>query len=72
MFCGSIIGGILLVGGLYSVLWGKSKEAMIEPCKEVTKIDDAQDEQKLDVEIKEEQGQRRGRSIDGTTPDQQA
>jgi hypothetical protein len=24
------------------------------------------------VEIKEEQGQRRGRSIDGTTPDQQA
>ena len=25
MFC-SILGGILLVGGLYSVLWGKSKE----------------------------------------------
>uniref|UniRef100_A0ACD6AM10 Uncharacterized protein n=1 Tax=Avena sativa TaxID=4498 RepID=A0ACD6AM10_AVESA len=24
---GSILGGILLVGGLYSVLWGKSKES---------------------------------------------
>jgi hypothetical protein len=28
----SIIGGILLVGGLYSVLWGKSKETKIAPC----------------------------------------
>ncbi|WVZ95728.1 hypothetical protein U9M48_041457 [Paspalum notatum var. saurae] len=31
---GSIVGGILLVAGLYSVLWGKSKEAsmQIAPC----------------------------------------
>lgn len=27
---GSILGGILLVGGLYSVLWGKSKEQKME------------------------------------------
>ena len=45
MFCGSIVGAVLLVGGLYSVLWGKSKEAKIEPCKEVTnKIDNPVDE----------------------------
>ena len=43
MFYGSIVGAILLVGGLYSVFWGKSKEAKIEPCKEVTKIDDPED-----------------------------
>ena len=43
MFYGSIVGAILLVGGLYSVLWGKSKEAKIEPCKEVTKNDDPED-----------------------------
>ncbi|XP_039803102.1 WAT1-related protein At5g64700-like [Panicum virgatum] len=42
---GSIVGAALLVGGLYSVLWGKSKEAKIEPCKEVTnKIDNPVDE----------------------------
>jgi len=28
LFYGSIVGGALLVAGLYSVLWGKSKEAM--------------------------------------------
>ncbi|CAN6349450.1 unnamed protein product [Urochloa humidicola] len=69
---GSIVGGILLVGGLYSVLWGKSKESKIEPCKEMTKIDDPQDEQKQKhLEIKEEQRQVRGRSNDSTTPDGQ-
>ncbi|MQL85204.1 hypothetical protein Taro_017707 [Colocasia esculenta] len=26
VYCGSIIGGVLMVGGLYGVLWGKSKE----------------------------------------------
>uniref|UniRef100_A0A453D6K6 WAT1-related protein n=2 Tax=Aegilops tauschii subsp. strangulata TaxID=200361 RepID=A0A453D6K6_AEGTS len=31
---GSILGGILLVGGLYSVLWGKSKENRTGPCGE--------------------------------------
>ncbi|RCV37649.1 hypothetical protein SETIT_8G080600v2 [Setaria italica] len=30
---GSIVGGILLVGGLYSMLWGKSKENKVLPCK---------------------------------------
>ena len=43
MFYGSIVGAILLVGGLYSVFWGKSKEAKIEPCKEVTKNYDPED-----------------------------
>ena len=33
--CYSIVGGILLVGGLYSVLWGKSKEAKVAPCGKV-------------------------------------
>ncbi|CAL9189573.1 unnamed protein product [Musa hybrid cultivar] len=28
IYLGSIIGGILMVGGLYCVLWGKSKESM--------------------------------------------
>lgn len=42
-FYGSIVGGILLVAGLYSVLWGKSKETNIDPCREVTKISDPQD-----------------------------
>jgi hypothetical protein len=33
-FC-CIVGGILLVGGLYSVLWGKSKECELGPtCNE--------------------------------------
>ncbi|KAF8667107.1 hypothetical protein HU200_053291 [Digitaria exilis] len=69
---GSIVGGILLVGGLYSVLWGKSKEAKVELCREVTKIADPQDEQKQNhVEIKEKQGQERGRSNARTTPDEQ-
>ncbi|CAN6358215.1 unnamed protein product [Urochloa humidicola] len=29
---GSILGGVLLVGGFYSVLWGKSKESKIDDC----------------------------------------
>ncbi|PAN16808.1 hypothetical protein PAHAL_3G088000 [Panicum hallii] len=37
---GSIVGGILLVGGLYSVLWGKSKEAKIASCGKVNAVDD--------------------------------
>ncbi|CAL5067263.1 unnamed protein product [Urochloa decumbens] len=32
---GSIIGGIMLCGGLYSVLWGKSKETNIALCSNV-------------------------------------
>ncbi|KAF8644623.1 hypothetical protein HU200_066378 [Digitaria exilis] len=41
---GSTLGGILLVGGLYSMLWAKSKETMIEPCSEVKTMFSAQDE----------------------------
>ncbi|TVU39488.1 hypothetical protein EJB05_12910, partial [Eragrostis curvula] len=39
---GSILGGILLVGGLYSVLWAKSKEPILEPCGQVNTLEDAQ------------------------------
>ncbi|KAL6619838.1 hypothetical protein ACP70R_034977 [Stipagrostis hirtigluma subsp. patula] len=41
---GSIVGGILLVGGLYSVLWGKSKEANIVSCDKVNKNNVPEDE----------------------------
>ena len=44
--CYSIVGGILLVGGLYSVLWGKSKEAKIAPCGKVNAMDDENDHHK--------------------------
>ncbi|CAD6273334.1 unnamed protein product [Miscanthus lutarioriparius] len=46
---GSIVGGILLVGGLYSVLWGKSKEANIDPSREVNRISDPQDHVEIDI-----------------------
>ncbi|TVU18392.1 hypothetical protein EJB05_34487, partial [Eragrostis curvula] len=39
-----IVGGILLVGGLYSVLWGKSKEANVEQGKGMYKNNVPQDE----------------------------
>ncbi|KAL6624421.1 hypothetical protein ACP70R_031742 [Stipagrostis hirtigluma subsp. patula] len=42
---GSIVGGALLVGGLYSVLWGKSKEAETVLCNEVNTMNNMQDEQ---------------------------
>ncbi|XP_034581835.1 WAT1-related protein At5g64700 isoform X3 [Setaria viridis] len=41
---GSILGGILLIGGLYSVLWAKSKETVIEPCGDADMTFSAQDE----------------------------
>jgi len=42
----SIIGGILLCGGLYSMLWGKSRETKTVQCNiEATTVDDgAEDE----------------------------
>nr|CAB3491570.1 unnamed protein product [Digitaria exilis] len=44
---GSILGGILLVGGLYCMLWGKSKETKTTaPCNKVNAVDIViQDEQ---------------------------
>ncbi|CAL5090823.1 unnamed protein product [Urochloa decumbens] len=42
---GSILGGILLIGGLYAVLWGKSKESRFASCSEMNTIDDGQDVQ---------------------------
>ncbi|KAI4374185.1 hypothetical protein MLD38_012208 [Melastoma candidum] len=39
---GSGIGGVLLIGGLYSVLWGKSKEQDIQCFEEVDKKDCSQ------------------------------
>ena len=42
---GRILGGILLIGGLYSVLWGKSKESEFASCSDMNTIDGAQDVQ---------------------------
>jgi len=42
----------LLAGGLYSVLWGKSKEANIDPCSQVNKIGDPQDLVEIDIYVK--------------------
>jgi len=41
---GSIVGGILLVGGLYSVLWGKSKETKVACGKVNSAADDVDEE----------------------------
>ncbi|GJM99761.1 hypothetical protein PR202_ga16891 [Eleusine coracana subsp. coracana] len=40
-----IVGGILMVGGLYSVLWGKSKESKTVPSNELNVFGCEQDEQ---------------------------
>ncbi|CAN6165956.1 unnamed protein product [Urochloa humidicola] len=57
---GSIVGGILLTAGLYSVLWAKSKETktMVEPCSELNMTESAQDEEE---ERKPEENQRKVR-----------
>ncbi|TVU26002.1 hypothetical protein EJB05_28526, partial [Eragrostis curvula] len=47
-----IVGGILLVGGLYCVLWGKSKECKIVPCSGMNMMDSVQHElQKKTFEV---------------------
>ena len=43
----SILGGILLVGGLYSVLWGKSKEQKMEKTSSIAQAE-------KETELKEE------------------
>jgi hypothetical protein len=56
------LGGVLLVGGLYSVLWGKSKENRIAPCGEINAIDGTEDERSVAEEkngrIDQEKGER--------------
>ncbi|TVU25172.1 hypothetical protein EJB05_27657, partial [Eragrostis curvula] len=37
-----IVGGLLLVGGLYSVLWGKNKEKKVALCNEAGRTEDEQ------------------------------
>lgn len=53
----SIVGGILLVGGLCSVLWGKSKETMVATCGKVNSAvedDDADGDQNNHHKTQEE------------------
>ncbi|KAF8692766.1 hypothetical protein HU200_039405 [Digitaria exilis] len=63
---GSILGGILLTGGLYSVLWAKSKETAIEPCSEVNAIEtieiayDEKEEKKLEGDQKKDKEEHEG------------
>ncbi|KAF8652620.1 hypothetical protein HU200_062709 [Digitaria exilis] len=63
---GSILGGILLTGGLYSVLWAKSKEPAIEPCSEVNAIEtieiayDEKEEKKLEGDQKKDKEEHEG------------
>ncbi|TVU25954.1 hypothetical protein EJB05_28477 [Eragrostis curvula] len=53
---GSIVGGALLVGGLYSVLWGKSKEPTIVSHSDTkTSHDSIQDEKGCHHKAQEEQ-----------------
>lgn len=47
---GSILGGVLLVGGLYSVLWGKSKENRVAPCGAMNVNDGTEDERSAEGE----------------------
>ncbi|KAL6643269.1 hypothetical protein ACP70R_021450 [Stipagrostis hirtigluma subsp. patula] len=52
---GSIVGGILLVCGLYSLLWGKNKESKTTPRSRVNAIEGVQDEQEK-IHQEKEQG----------------
>ncbi|KAL6890190.1 hypothetical protein ACP4OV_008953 [Aristida adscensionis] len=59
---GSILGGILMVGGLYSMLWGKIKENKITARNKVIIIDDVHDEHDNKKTRVKEVEQERGRS----------
>jgi hypothetical protein len=62
----SILGAILLIGGLYSVLWAKSKETMIEPCSEVNPVESAKDDKEQNKpEVHQEDG--RGKKEEETS-----
>jgi hypothetical protein len=51
----SVIGGILLCGGLYSVLWGKSRETKTVQCNiAATTVDGAQGEVHRELEGQKE------------------
>ncbi|RCV10484.1 hypothetical protein SETIT_2G115800v2 [Setaria italica] len=60
---GSILGGILLIGGLYSVLWAKSKETTIEPACSVESAQDSKEHMKPVGNQEKEQGRARGGNI---------
>ncbi|OEL23467.1 WAT1-related protein [Dichanthelium oligosanthes] len=57
LFLLNILGGILLIGGLYSVLWAKCKEAVIEQCSEVNTPESTQDDkEQMEPEEKHNKG----------------
>jgi hypothetical protein len=54
------LGGLLLVGGLYSVLWGKSRENRIALCGEMNVIDGAEEERSAKEEKDQRSNQEKG------------
>nr|CAB3484264.1 unnamed protein product [Digitaria exilis] len=52
---GSIIGGILLSGGLYSVLWGKSKENKTKNIEVIVSNRASQDDELVHMGVEEKE-----------------